>query len=151
MHPLASNSPEDLWIHDGPLMTLVYFVSTDTYMFLMLQTYGSRSYIIIMITPLQDISDRTEHSRSSDAIILGLGSESLSEITFSLAPLVDVTSLAGTNLSVYSNRYRFRRVRGIRFPWISSNSFLRPTVTLLSWWLSIALRNKQFSFLPMTD
>ena len=150
MRLLASNLPKDLWIHDGPSMTLVYFVLTDTYTFLTLQTYGSRSYVIIMITPLQDISDRTEHSRSSDAIILGLGSESSSEIMFSLAPLVDVTSLAGTDPSVYSNPYRFRRVRGIRFPWISSNSFLCLTATLLFWWLLIMLRNKQSSSLPMT-
>ena len=88
-------------------MILVYFVLTDAYTFLMLQTYGSRSYIIIMITPLQDISDRTEHSKSSDVIILGLGSESLSEIMFSLALLVAVTSLVGIDLLVYSSCYQF--------------------------------------------
>src|SRR5882724_11489133 len=103
----------------GPLILMVYYATSDAFMF---RTPAISDYVFSsthMTIPLQDISVRQRPFIKSACNTIGLDFQSMSRTTENCAPLVPTPNLHATNPMDFSSNFQFPRSLGIPYPWIS--------------------------------
>src|SRR5882672_216682 len=103
----------------GPSILMVYYATSDAFMFRIPAISDYVFFNTRTTTPLQVISVRQRLFTKSACTTTGPDFQSTSKTTANRVPPVPVPNLCATDLTDFSSNFRFRRSLGIPFPWIS--------------------------------
>src|SRR5467141_1200248 len=119
MIPFPQNTLTIIQTPSGPSIPMVYYATSDAFTFRILAISDYVFFNTRMTTPLQVISVRQRLFTKSICTTTGLDFRSMSKTTANRVPPVPVPNLCATDLTDFSNNFRFRRSLGIPFRWIS--------------------------------